>query len=214
MQHDNVVLMHFSGDDSPDYSDDYAPYASPAEFTQKMRLVLSLLDDCVRVSNDGATAQRAGVEPGSPAEREARRALVGLLRASWWEGCGDRVWECAQEIYGFLTHRLDPDNEADPFELTLSRRYGQKGPVSSDSYDRAITSYILSRAAHGQMKAAISHAMEYFGISREKAYGALRKYRHEYESRAKAYNAWKEYQQAYGKDAAAPPPLDNPIRPE
>jgi hypothetical protein len=181
MQHD-TVLMHFAGDHSPDYSPEYATCASPAEFTKVANLVLDLLYDCARVSDDGNTVERTGVEPGSPREREARSALAWLLHATGWEGCGENVKKFVrEEVNGALAYRLDPDNETDPFELRLSRRRGQKGPAQSESYDRLIARYISINVAPGRVEAAIAVAMDYFGISRAKAYDAWEKYRHAYE---------------------------------
>jgi hypothetical protein len=178
MQHDSV-LMRFAGDHSPDYSPDYAPYASPAEFTKAANLALDLLYDCALVSDNGNTVERTGVEPGSPREREARCALAWLLHASGWEGCGESVKKFVrEEVNGALAYRLDPDNETDSYELRLSRRRGQKGPAQSESYDRLIAHYISINVAPGQVEAAIADAMDYFGISRAKAYDAWEKYRH------------------------------------
>lgn len=183
MQHDGVIMRWAGGDGSPGYSPDCAPYASEAEFIKDMLLAAGFLTDTVRVSDGIAIPAR--VEPGSLSEREARVALARLLRAGRREDCGERVRSLTRMVCSNLADLFDPENELDPFELTLSRRSGKKGPVPSRTFDEMIAWYIDQQAtrysnqtARGQMKAAIDDAMKCFGVSRAKAYSAWQKYRH------------------------------------
>jgi hypothetical protein len=141
-----------------------------------LRLAMGLLTDAVRVGDDGVLRSHR-VEPESPEEREARRAVVRLLWAWLQKGCPESVPGPVWGVCLRLMRVLDPDNEAEPFELRLQRRRGRKGPVISPVTEGLIVSCVLGGIKNGQhMKVAIRDAMDRFGVKERTVWDILKKY--------------------------------------
>jgi hypothetical protein len=165
------------------HDSDDAPLGYPAlsvpTFCRRLRadmlLALGLLWDGV----DGSGARRpsrARPEPGSPQEREARAALARLLYAA---AGGDRHADAfIRSNYRAFARLLDPEDTtsgpAETQELRLHpRRRGRAPWVARDNW----IGIHLAGAAVGQLEAAIADMRAQFGVCRETALAALRKYR-------------------------------------
>ena len=141
---------------------DYAPYVSQEEFEGDLLLAMGLSDG-VKEGADG-TFYRDQVKPNSPAEREARAAVMRLLRAASWRNCGESIWPCLRQFFAVLADLFNPADGQ--FELALRRRNGKKGPAPSDTLNASIAGFIAAKVlSDGCRNAAVSDAKEKFGLS-------------------------------------------------
>jgi hypothetical protein len=84
------VMMYFGGDDAPDYSPDYAPYASSAQFNKDILLAeVGLLGDGVRISEDGPHC----LPDLSPQSFRSQRAAVAPVCLTLLKACRVRRFD-------------------------------------------------------------------------------------------------------------------------
>jgi hypothetical protein len=145
--------------------DDYAPYVSQAEFEQDVGLAIGLFDSFEQ--DDKGTISAVHVDPGSPAEREARAAMARLVRAGTWTTCGRACQAVLRWLHVRLATLLDSGDNDDEFELVLRRRAGKKkGPAPSHALNTSIAySLALKIKSDGCTEAAVSDAARRYAVS-------------------------------------------------
>jgi hypothetical protein len=137
-----------------------------------LRLALELLSDALRVGDDGVLRSHR-VEPGSLEEREAKDAIARVLWAAVREGrVQGEAWVICRQLV-----RLLASDSADPYELVLRRRRGQKGPAPSPAIEGLIISQVLGAVQSGCKKeVAVEDAAHYFDLSASTVWAILKRH--------------------------------------
>jgi hypothetical protein len=105
-----------------------------------------------------------------------------LQRVGDWPDAGAITRAFAKHACNALVSLLDPDNETEKYELVLQLRRNQNGRVPRANEDHEIFPLPTRQASdrpvpRSQTKAAISDAMEEFGVSRATVYNACTRVR-------------------------------------